>query len=435
LPHQGQGEPGDNNNQNSNTPSIEGTIQRACTECESEKSEQPAIQRQPLAQPNNLVFQLFSQRIQRTVKDTLQLKASTNLENQLNSKKGGGSPLDSETPGKNKLTAHELTHVVQQDGAVRMSGETLQAKKLSALETSVNFNLFKQNQFIQLKQAERKTKSQKSLLSPQRRAALARVIRELLNFFKALGEFVAGAVYQWLYHNGQPARWLLQLLVPGWNGLEQDVEKGLPKTLAFQLGRSFGDGAALVNGILEIVGGGGAAGGGAALCVTGIGCIAGAPAAAAGVALGVHGTATASSALRSIIERLGIVFKSTNQVSGNSGNTPNPGAGVGGNGTASEFGSLDGMTYEQVESFLTSRGATKKPGSEYDTFTFPDKSKVTLRHSDGRITRTPAPKYDNIGRNITKGKRLDQFGKLLNTRNPDGSQIPGAHDSNEFFRR
>jgi hypothetical protein len=151
-------------------------------------------------------------------------------------------------------------------------------------------------------------------LPPNKRSALTQAIQELLSFFRPLGEFVAGAVYQWLRNNGEPARWLLQVLSPGWNGLEQDVERGLPQTWAFKAGRTFGDGAALVTGILEMIGGGGAAAGGSSLCITGIGCIWGAPAVAAGLALQLHGASVASTALANIGRLFGgrgIVYQSS----------------------------------------------------------------------------------------------------------------------------
>jgi Subtilase family len=148
-------------------------------------------------------------------------------------------------------------------------------------------------------------------LPPNKRSALAEVIKQLLRFFRALGEFVAGAVYQWLRNNGEPARWLLQVLSPGWNGIELDVERNLPKTWSFQSGRTFGDAASIVTGILEITGGGGTGAGGASLCATGIGCTVGAPAIVAGTALGLHGATTASTGLKNIARLLGVVFHST----------------------------------------------------------------------------------------------------------------------------
>jgi hypothetical protein len=164
-------------------------------------------------------------------------------------------------------------------------------------------------------------------LPPNKRfLALAQVIQELLRFFKPLGEFVAGAVYQWLRNNGEPATWLLQVFIPGWKGLEKDVERGLPQTWAFKAGQTFGDGAAIVTGILEIIAGSGAAGGGGSLCITGIGCIGGAPAIAAGVALQVHGASVASTALANIGKLFGgrqiVYHSSADESTGNTGGRP-----------------------------------------------------------------------------------------------------------------
>jgi hypothetical protein len=152
-------------------------------------------------------------------------------------------------------------------------------------------------------------------LPENKRSALTKVIIQLNNFFGSLAQFVAGAVYQWLLNNREPVAWLLKALSPGWNGLEKDVERGLPKSWAFNAGRTFGDGAAIVTGILEIIAGSGAAGGGGSLCITGFGCIAGAPAIVAGTALALHGSGTASAGLRNILadiaENLGVVFQSS----------------------------------------------------------------------------------------------------------------------------
>ena len=164
----------------------------------------------------------------------------------------------------------------------------------------------------------------KKLSQPQRNA-LTKVIQDLLKFFQPLGEFVAGAVYQWLHDNGDLGRWLLQVLSPGWNGLEKDVEKGLPQTWSFKAGRVLGDGAAIVTGILEMIGGGGGAAGGGTLCITGGACIAGAPVLAAAAALEVHGSSTASAGLANIAKLLGVVFHSA------TGDPESGGTGGGGN--------------------------------------------------------------------------------------------------------
>jgi hypothetical protein len=201
-----------------------------------------------------------------------------------------------------------MANAVAQKEDTKSSSETKAGLEQSLIEQQTDG--VETNRDLQKSQSK-SVKSKKSSLSSQERFALADVIQQLLGFFKPIGEFVAGAVYQWLYQNGEPARWLLQTLIPGWNGLERDVEQGLPKSWTFEAGRSLGDGLALVTGILEIVGGGGAAAGGGTLCVTGIGCIAGAPAVAGGVALGLHGSATSASALTSIAARLGVVFHSS----------------------------------------------------------------------------------------------------------------------------
>jgi hypothetical protein len=171
-------------------------------------------------------------------------------------------------------------------------------------------------------------------LSQQQRDALITVLKNLLEFFKPLGEFVAGAVYQWLHDNGDIARWLLEIFIPGWNGLERDVEKELPQTWAFKAGQTLGDGVAIVTGILEMIGGGGAAAGGGALCITGIGCIAGAPALVAAAALEVHGGATASAGLANIAKQLGVVFHSSTGSSSGSSGTGSQGGTPGGGGSS-----------------------------------------------------------------------------------------------------
>jgi hypothetical protein len=150
-------------------------------------------------------------------------------------------------------------------------------------------------------------------LPENKRSALAKVIQQLLKFFRPLGMFVAGAVYQYLRNIGDSTKWLFQVFNPLWNGQEQDVErglKGLPDYNYFWWGQRLGDGAAIVTGILEIIAGGGAAAGGGFLCIAGLPCIGGAPAIVAGIALGLHGTTTLAAGARNIAEELGVVFQS-----------------------------------------------------------------------------------------------------------------------------
>ncbi len=148
-------------------------------------------------------------------------------------------------------------------------------------------------------------------LPPNKRSALAEVIQQLLKFFRPLGMFVAGAVYQYLRNIGDSTKWLFQVFNPYWDGQEQDVErglKGLPDYNYFWWGQRLGDGAAIVTGILEIIAGGGAAAGGGFLCIAGFTCIEGAPAIVAGVALGLHGTTTLATGVRNIVGELGVLY-------------------------------------------------------------------------------------------------------------------------------
>jgi hypothetical protein len=179
-----------------------------------------------------------------------------------------------------------------------------------------------------LGQAVAYQKPPSSKLSQSQRNELTKVIQELLKFFQPLGEFVAGAVYQWLHANGDLGRWLLEIFIPGWKGQDEEVEKGLPQTWAFTWGRQLGNGAAVVTGILEMIAGAGAAAGGGSLCITGGGCIFGAPALVAAAALEVHGSATVAAGLAGIAKQFGVVFHSSSgsspPPSGSGGSSPPP---------------------------------------------------------------------------------------------------------------
>ncbi|HBL14576.1 MAG TPA: hypothetical protein DD379_24945 [Cyanobacteria bacterium UBA11162] len=151
-----------------------------------------------------------------------------------------------------------------------------------------------------------------SVLSEEDRSILQEVISQLQDFSRPVAEFVAGAIYQYIYDNGGIARWVLQIF-PEWRELEEGVEQQLPDSWAFNLGRVAGDGAAIITGIAEIIGGGGTAAGGGTVCLVtaGGGCIVGAPAVAVGLAVAGHGGATALEGARNIIKHLGVVFHST----------------------------------------------------------------------------------------------------------------------------
>ena len=100
-----------------------------------------------------------------------------------------------------------------------------------------------------------------------------------------------------------------------------------------------------------------------------------------------------------------------------------PSQGVGGNGIASEFGDLTGMTRQEVDDFLRGLGA------EIST-NLPIVRSFHIR-PDSEVVRTPAPSYASDGRRTNKGLRLDKDGSLVKTRDEFGNQIPGTHNTGE----
>ena len=111
-----------------------------------------------------------------------------------------------------------------------------------------------------------------------------------------------------------------------------------------------------------------------------------------------------------------------------------PSQGVGGYGTASEFGDLTGMTRQEVDDFLRGLGAeirTTKGG--YLEYEFADRSRVHIR-IDGEVIRTPAPRYGSDGRRINKGLRLDKDGSSIKTRDEFGNPILGTRNTGEKVR-
>jgi hypothetical protein len=159
------------------------------------------------------------------------------------------------------------------------------------------------------------------------------VVEPLLDFNVALGQFVLGAIYQFSVNQSEPLTTLLSLNpeVKQWfENAEAGAEAVLPDTVAFQAGRLLGDGAAIVVGILEIIRGirigVGGTGAGSTLCLTGVGCIAGAPAmavsVAAGAALVVQGAGTFEAGVEGAIERIATLMAITG---GGSGSAPLPG--------------------------------------------------------------------------------------------------------------
>ncbi|MGL5058880.1 MAG: hypothetical protein ACRC62_02775 [Microcoleus sp.] len=108
--------------------------------------------------------------------------------------------------------------------------------------------------------------------------------------------------------------------------------------------------------------------------------------------------------------------------------------GVGGNGIASEFGDLSGMTRQEVDEFLRELGAKVKISlGNYTEYKFADKSKVIVR-TNNEVVRLPAPRYGFDGRRINRGLRLDKDGSLLQTLDEFGEQIPGTHITGEKVR-
>jgi hypothetical protein len=108
-----------------------------------------------------------------------------------------------------------------------------------------------------------------------------------------------------------------------------------------------------------------------------------------------------------------------------------PSQGVGGNGIASEFGDLTGMTRQEADDFLRGLGAKVKTTQGcYIEYSFADKSQVHIR-PDGEVVRIPAPEYGRDGRRINKGLRLDKDGSLLQTRDRFGNPIPRTHNTEE----
>ncbi|WP_373538028.1 hypothetical protein [Microcoleus sp.] len=116
------------------------------------------------------------------------------------------------------------------------------------------------------------------------------------------------------------------------------------------------------------------------------------------------------------------------------GETGVPSQGVGGHGTASEFGDLTDMTRQEVDDFLRGLGAEIRPTKGgYLEYEFADRSRVHIR-IDGEVIRTPAPRYGSDGRRINKGLRLDKDGSLIKTRDEFGNPILGTHNTGEKVR-
>jgi len=91
-----------------------------------------------------------------------------------------------------------------------------------------------------------------------------------------------------------------------------------------------------------------------------------------------------------------------------------PGAGKGGYGTASEFGSLAGWSFSEAEDFLNSHPALKRlviSRGGYRQYIFKDASEVYIR-PNGEIIRLPRPMYYPDGRRI-KGYRINIYTGII----------------------
>lgn len=173
--------------------------------------------------------------------------------------------------------------------------------------------------------------SQAAPITEQQADWLAETLHEILgteitegNFFEKLtfkrvlvmlGELVAGAIYAYLKDVSAPTNLILRAMGPFQQYLDESAEESKPKSLAFIAGELLGNTAAIATGILEFKAGGGAVLGGKALCITGIGCLGGAPAIAVGAVLASSGLVTANAGVESarinagrLIEHLHILF-------------------------------------------------------------------------------------------------------------------------------
>jgi RHS repeat-associated protein len=103
-------------------------------------------------------------------------------------------------------------------------------------------------------------------------------------------------------------------------------------------------------------------------------------------------------------------------------------------GTASTLGDLSGISKEDARKLFELLGATYKPGKNHDTYKFKDKSQITIRHEDNRVTKGPASRYASDNRNVNKGLKLSPNGELLRTRDELGNEIYNTHDTGEFLK-
>ena len=137
-------------------------------------------------------------------------------------------------------------------------------------------------------------------LSPEQGAAFSEIVSDVVYYSRPVGEFLIGALYATVVNNTSEVFEAGQFLLQYPLALTDRDRKYWTQVInnqstAFKLGVELANAASIVQGIIEIVSGGGTFLGGAALCTVGAGatfgisCAAGAPAMVTGAAISAHG--------------------------------------------------------------------------------------------------------------------------------------------------
>ena len=137
-------------------------------------------------------------------------------------------------------------------------------------------------------------------LSPEQGAAFSEIVSDVVYYSRPVGEFLIGALYATVVNNTSEVFEAGQFLLQYPLALTDRDRRYWTQVInnqstAFKLGVELANAASIVQGIIEIVSGGGTFLGGAALCTVGAGatfgisCTAGAPAMVTGAAVFTHG--------------------------------------------------------------------------------------------------------------------------------------------------
>ena len=137
-------------------------------------------------------------------------------------------------------------------------------------------------------------------LSPEQAGAFSEIVSDTLYHTRPVGEFLIGALYATVVNNTSELFEAGQFLLQYPLALTDRDRKYWTQVInnqstAFKLGVELANAASIVQGIIEIIAGGGTFAGGAALCTVGAGatfgisCAAGAPAMVTGAAISAHG--------------------------------------------------------------------------------------------------------------------------------------------------